>query len=293
VDGGFTCPNRDGTAGSGGCSYCANDVFRSPGTGSDRLIEDQLRTGISFLTRRFQAERFLVYWQHYSNTYAATDLLRDKFTRALQVDARIIGMAVGTRPDCVEDEKLKMLQNLARSYYVCMEYGLESIHDKTLRRVNRGHDLACFIDAVERTKNKGLEVCVHLILGFPNESRQEMLAYCEVLNKLKVDFVKIHHLHVIQNTPMAQDYDRNRFALFASEEWIQLVCDFLERLDPNIVIQRLYGWAPDEFLVAPRWGKSKAQITEAIRAELEGRDSWQGKLIGAPCTVTQNEQRKR
>jgi radical SAM protein (TIGR01212 family) len=281
VDGGFTCPNRDGKVGWGGCTYCSNDSFRPEGAGPERSLAEQLEEGISFLSRRFRAERFIVYWQNYTSTYAPVEVLTEKFARALAFDDRIVGMTVGTRADCVEDNKLAMLRELAFGHYVCMEYGLESIYDRTLLRVNRRHDFNCFADAVRRTQDWGLPVGAHVIMGFEGETREEQLAYAKVLNELKVDFVKLHHLHVVTGTRMAKDYLRKPFPLFDFQGWVEFVCDFLERLEPRIIVQRLFGWAPDEHLLAPLWRKSKAEILYAIAGELKRRDSWQGKRLGA------------
>jgi hypothetical protein len=277
VDGGFTCPNRDGLVARGGCTYCNNDSFRAGGVSARDSVEDQVRKGISFLSQRYQAEKFLVYWQHYTNTYAPVERLRDLFTRSLQADPRVVGLSIGTRADCVENQKLDMLQELAKTHYVTLEYGLESIYDSTLERLNRGHDGACYEDAVRRTRERGLPICTHVILGFPWETREEMLAYPDYLNGLSINFLKIHHLHIVRHTALGREYVANPFRTFSYVEWIEFVCDFLERLSPAMVVQRLYGWAPNDDLIAPRWDKSKAEILRDVQAELERRDSWQGK----------------
>jgi len=279
VDGGFTCPNRDGKVGWGGCIYCSNESFRPVTARVTKSIEQQLQDGISFLRNRYQAEKFIVYWQNFTNTYAPVDELHTMFLRALQADPRIVGMAVGTRADCVEDDTLEMMRLLADHYYVCLEYGLESIHDSTLRLVNRGHDLACFVDAVGRTKQLDLPISAHVILGFPNESKEERMAYAPFLNQLDLDFVKIHHLHIVAGTALAKQYANQPFPLYSLDEWVQAICDFLELLSPDIVVQRLFGWAPDRRLIAPRWHQSKAAVRLAISTELEKRDSWQGKAL--------------
>lgn len=284
VDGGFTCPNRDGTVARGGCIYCNNSSFRPDEVSPKYSVEEQLRRGTGYLEKRFGAERFLVYWQSYSNTYAPVQRLRALFTRSLEADPRVVGLSIGTRPDCIEEEKLDMLQEITRDRYLCMEYGLESIYDETLRLLNRGHDFACYRDAVQRTKRRRIPVCSHIILGFPNESREQMLAYPGVINELGIDFLKIHHLHVVKNTPLARHYAERPFPTFSLRQWIELVCDFLERLSPRIVIQRLYGWAPEADLIAPRWDRKKAEILLAVARELKRRDSWQGKTC-SPAVV--------
>ena len=289
VDGGFTCPNRDGLVARGGCTYCNNDSFRARGVTARDSIEKQVQSGVAFLSQRYQAEKFLVYWQHYTNTYAPVERLRDLYTRSLSVDSRVVGLSIGTRADCVEDEKLDMLCELARTHFISLEYGLESIYDSTLERVNRGHDRACYEDAISRTCQRGLPVCTHVILGFPWESREEMLAYPDYLNSLSISFLKIHHLHVVRNTALGREYLANPFRTFSYVEWIDFVCDFLERLSADIVVQRLYGWAPDDDLIAPRWDKSKAEILRSIQGELDRRDSWQGKKLGTQRTQKTKE----
>lgn len=285
VDGGFTCPNRDGAVATGGCTYCNNDSFRPEGVTPKLSVEAQIQRGIAFLSRRFRADQFLVYWQNYTNTYAPVEHLRSLFSSSLAADPRIVGMAIGTRPDCVEEEKLNMIKEVAGGRYVCMEYGLESIYDETLKRINRGHDFAAYVDAVKRTKSHGFAICSHLIFGFPYETREQMMTYADAVNRLGVDFVKIHHLHIVKHTPLAREYLFKPFAVFEYEEWIQFVTDFLERLDPEIVIQRLYGWAPEEHLIAPKWNRTKAEIILDVERELERRDSRQGKRFTVPSVA--------
>lgn len=288
VDGGFTCPNRDGRVAWGGCTYCSNDSFRPEGAGSDKSIQQQIANGIEYLTGRFLATKFLVYWQNFTNTYAPSKELEHKFRAALSADSRIVGMTIGTRPDCVEDEKLEMLTQFAADYYVCLEFGLESTNDSTLLAINRGHDYSCFVDAVQRTRLMGFPVCAHVIMGFPGEAREQLLATAGELSRIGVNFVKLHHLHVSRGTRLAKEYARQPFHLFEFEEWVEFVVDFLEHLHPSIVLQRLYGWAPDEHLIAPKWRKTKAEVNLAINRELLRRDTWQGKELGWALETAQS-----
>ncbi len=280
VDGGFTCPNRDGTVARGGCSYCNNESFRAVGTAPRKPIEEQVTEGIRFLERRFAADRFLVYWQNYTNTHASPEVLEPLFRRSLAADSRILGLAIGTRPDCLPDETLAMIRQVAGAKYVCLEIGLESIFDETLQRLNRGHDVACYQDAVGRAKAFGFEICSHFILGLPGEGKDEWMQYPPFLNRLGVDFVKIHHLHLAKGTRLAEEYVRNSFPLFTLSGWVEVVCDVLEQLDPRIVIQRLFGWTPEAFQLAPVWNATGAEIHAMIHQELERRNSWQGKALG-------------
>jgi uncharacterized protein len=276
VDGGFTCPNRDGTVAWGGCSYCNNDSFRGYGTSAAKSIETQVREGIDYLERRFKAGKYLVYWQNYTNTYGPVLELAAKFSHALELDRRLVGMTIATRPDCIEDEKLEMIRAVAGDRYVSLEYGMESVYDETLKRVNRGHDFACFVEAVERTRRAGIDVCVHAIIGFPWETPEQWLSYVEVLNRLDIQFVKIHHLHVVKATQLANEFERKAFFTFSEADWVEFVCDFLERLRPEIVVQRLFGWAPEADLIAPRWKRTRAEMLLAIENALERRNTRQG-----------------
>jgi radical SAM protein (TIGR01212 family) len=276
VDGGFACPNRDGTVGRGGCTYCSNDSFRPDRVNPRMPVGDQVRKGIDYLGRRYRAQKFVVYFQPFSNTHAPLEKLAPLYEEAL-AHPDVIGLSVGTRPDCMDEVKLAWFEGLARTRFVTIEYGLESIHDTTLKRINRGHDYACWVDAVSRTRGRGIWLCAHLILGFPWESRDEMLAMAEEVSKMGVDFVKLHHLHVVKQTPMACEYEADPFNLLGFDEYLELVVDFLERLDPRIRVERLFGLAPEDRLLAPKWGKTKAEIQSGIERRLKGRNTWQGR----------------
>lgn len=277
VDGGFTCPNRDGKVAWGGCTYCNNDSFRGWGTTPKKTIEEQVHEGITYLVRRFKAEKFLIYWQNFSNTYAPVDQLKAMYSRALNSDSRIVGMTIGTRSDCVDSSVLKMVSDFRKDYYVCMEYGLESIFDSTLLKINRGHDFGNYWEAVKLTRKFGLDICSHVILGFPWETRSDLLEYPSVINRLSVDFLKVHHLHVVKGTRMAKEFQDRPFRVFQYREWVELVCEILERLNPEIVIQRLFGWTPESAVIAPNWNRTRAEILLDIERELKKRNSWQGR----------------
>ena len=196
VDAGFTCPNRDGTVAIGGCTYCNNDSFRPQAVNRLKPIPEQVRTGITYLKRRYRAQKFVVYFQPFTNTYAPLETLIPLYESSLD-HPEVIGLAVGTRPDCVNAEKICWFERLARQYFVTLEYGLESVHDRTLERINRGHDFQCWLDAVHSTRNRGIYLCAHLILGFPWESRDEWLAMADAVSNAGLDFLKLHHLHVV------------------------------------------------------------------------------------------------
>jgi radical SAM protein (TIGR01212 family) len=276
IDAGFTCPNVDGTVAVGGCVYCDNRSF-SPNRRLPRAtIREQVQRGVALLQERYRADRFLAYFQAATNTYAPVAKLRRLYDEALE-HPQIVGLAIGTRPDCVPEPILELLQNYARERYVCLELGLQSIHDRSLDWMNRGHHFDAFADAVQRCQGRGLDLCAHVILGLPGETREDMLATAQALADLPVDAVKIHNLHVVPDTPMEKMYHAGEVRMLERDEYVQLVCDFLELLPPRMVIHRLSGDAPPDYLVAPLWCLEKPRLLEAIRAELKRRDSWQGK----------------
>jgi radical SAM protein (TIGR01212 family) len=286
VDAGFTCPNVDGTVAVGGCVYCDNRSF-SPNRRLPRTpIREQVRRGVAILENRYRADRFLAYFQAATNTYAPVQKLRRLYDEALD-HPQIIGLAIGTRPDCVPEPVLELLQGYARDRYVLLELGLQTIHDRSLDWMNRGHHFDSFVDAVRRCQGRGLDLCAHVILGLPGESRDDMLATADALAALPVNGAKIHNLHVVRDTPLEAMYRAGKVRLFELAEYVEVVCDFLERLPPSLVIHRLNGDAPPDYLVAPAWCLDKPDLLRAIDAELERRDSWQGKHCGvSPESLT-------
>lgn len=283
VDAGFTCPNRDGTIANGGCTYCNNDGF-SPASQLFRTraylkpsvsVQTQIDNQIPFLKKRFHTDHFLAYFQAYSNTYAPVKNLEALYAEAL-AHPDIMGLAIGTRPDCIDDEKLRLLENITQQHYVSIEYGCESIYDRTLKWVNRAHDYQCFVDAVHATAGRNIDITAHIILGFPTETRDEMLAMADALSKLPIDFIKIHNLHIVEKTALAFAYQSEPFHIFDKDEYIQLVSDFVERLSPRIGIQRLYGDAPKDMLIAPQWLTSGSEMAKWVQDELTRRGSYQG-----------------
>lgn len=276
VDAGLCCPNRDGTLSTGGCIYCN---ARGSGTGAHGRglsVTDQLLQGKEALFRRYKAKKFIAYFQSFSNTYAPLPRLRALYDEALAVDG-IVGLSVGTRPDCINDAVLDLLEGIAQTRMVWIEYGLQSACDRTLARINRGHDAACFSRAVAATRDRGIRICAHVILGLPGESRQEMMDTAEAVAAAGVDGVKIHLLYVIRGTKMERLYRAGACRCLEQEEYVSLVCAFLERLPENVVIQRLTGDPHKEELVAPAWALDKAETLAMIRQRLEKLDTWQGR----------------
>ncbi len=278
VDAGFTCPNRDGTKGFGGCIYCNNESFNPGYNSASKSITQQIEEGIEFLKRRYKhVRKFIVYFQPYSNTYAPLETLKRYYEEALS-HPEVVGLTIGTRPDCVDEAKIAYLESLARDYDITIEYGLESISDETLKRINRGHDVQSYLDALELTKNRGIKICTHMIFGFPWEDETLWLETAHWLSDKPFDFLKVHQLHVVKDTALERLYRKKPFNFLTPEAYIDLIVRFLERLNPRIVIQRLFGEAPPRTLVAPHWGVRNTQLTRLLEAELEKRNTWQGRL---------------
>ena len=276
IDAGLTCPNRDGTISSSGCIYCN---IRGSGTGAHAnglTVAQQLSNGKKVLSKRYKAKKFIAYFQSFSNTYAPLQQLKHLYEEALAVDD-IVGLSIGTRPDCVDDPVLDLLQDYAKRYLVWIEYGLQSARDETLAFINRGHDVRCFRDAVEKTKNRGVKICAHVILGLPRETRRDMLQTADTIAKLGLDGVKLHMLYVIKGTRLETLFQRGEFKCLEQQEYVDRVCDFLERIPAKIVVQRLTGDPHRPELAAPAWSLEKTETLKLIRTTLEKRDSWQGK----------------
>lgn len=277
VDMGFTCPNRDGSLARGGCVYCNNDSFVPPYARARFTMHDQLTRGMEYLTGRFKAKKFIVYFQAYTNTYGGVDELESMYREALRYDG-VVGIAVGTRSDCIDEEKLDMFERLAKECYVSVEYGIESIYDKTLEFMNRGHDYKSVLDALEISRGRGFEIGAHVIMGMPTETRDEMMATAAEVSGLGIDCFKVHNLHIVKNTPLERMYREKPFPLFGFGEYIDFIVEFLERLSPGMVVERMFTDTPQQLLIAPDWGKSHIQVMQAIEAELEKRDTFQGRL---------------
>lgn len=274
LDAGFSCPNRDGTISSGGCIFCDDGGSFSQAHSNLLSVEQQVQVGIQTLSERFKAEKFMSYFQAYSNTYKPVEELEKIYNSALNHE-KVVGLSIGTRPDCVDDEKLDLIAGYKDDYYTWVEYGLQSIHDKTLRRINRGHDFDCFLKAYEKTKERGINVCVHVIFGLW-ETHDEIMQTAQKLAELKVDGVKIHMLCALENTKLAQIYEQKEIAFMGEGEYIQTVCDFLEYLPPETTIHRLAGNGLKKNLIAPRWLGKKLDCLNQIDRELLARNSYQG-----------------
>jgi uncharacterized protein len=275
LDAGLTCPNRDGTVGTGGCIYC-NPLGSGTGRSSTQSIKEQLEAGKNSLKQRYKAEKFIAYFQSFSNTYAPPDKLASLYREALSV-ADIVGLAIGTRPDCVNDAVLDLLADLNRDTFLSLEYGLQSAHDATLKAINRGHTFSDFVATVEKTRRKGIDVCVHVILGLPGETRDQMLDTARALARLDIQAIKIHLLYVIRGTPLHAIYADGQFNCLDREAYAEIVSEFLTLLPPEVIIHRLTGDPHPSELVAPPWALEKQKNLEAIHRQMRSRELWQGK----------------
>lgn len=275
VDAGFNCPNRDGTFSIEGCIFCGGHGSGSHGIRRELNIAAQLEDGKDVMRRKYRASKFIAYFQAYTNTYAPLEELRRCFDEALSV-SDVVGLIIATRPDCVPYEILDYLERLSQQTYLWLELGVQSMHDRSLTLLNRCHDHACSVDAISRIKARAIKVCAHIILGLPGETREQMLALPGELNRLAVDGVKIHLLHVMQGTKLSDMYGRGEVELLDRDGYVGLVCDFLELLDPRILIHRLTGDGGHDNLVAPLWSLKKFEVLNLIDAELERRGTWQG-----------------
>jgi hypothetical protein len=282
IDAGFTCPNRDGTKGTGGCTYCQNDAFNPSYCLPGKSVTKQIEEGILFHQKRYrEASSYLAYFQAYSNSYAPLSKLKKLYEEALDYPG-VIGLIIGTRPDCMDDRKLEYIKSLSQRCYLAVEYGIESCYDKTLRRINRGHTFREAVDALKSTAESGINTGAHFIFGLPGESREEMLKEAAIISELPLRTVKFHQLQIIKGTLMETEY-LNRpsdFQLFTWEDYLEFFIQFLERLNPDIVVERFTGEAPPRFLNGPGWGKKRTdEIVELVEKRLSELDTWQGRLF--------------
>ena len=278
INAGFTCPNRDGSIGVGGCTYCNNQTFNPEYCKTDRSITQQLEEGKLFFSRKYPQMKYLAYFQAYTNSYGRLDELIKKYEEALAVED-VVGIVIGTRPDCMPKELLDYLEGLNKRTFLCVEYGVESIYEDTLVRINRGHSYPTSIRAIQQTAERGIDVGTHLILGLPGESKEMMLHEADELSKLPIKTLKLHQLQLIRGTRMAHEYEQHpeNFHLFSADEYVELIIDFIERLRPDIILDRFVSQSPKSLLIAPDWGLKNFEFTEKIKRRLVERDTWQGK----------------
>lgn len=280
IDAGFTCPNRDGSKGTGGCTFCNNKSFNPEYCTPEKSITDQIRQGMDFFSKKYGEINYLAYFQAYTNTYSSLDDLRRLYEEALSFPG-IAGIVVGTRPDCIDLPLLGYFRELASRYYVSIEYGIESSLDRTLQRINRGHDWQECVKAISLTAAHGIHTGAHLILGLPGESREDMLDHSRRISKLPLSMLKIHQLQIIRGTRMEAEFleSPSDFLVFNVDEYIDLVIRFLELLNPAIIVERFASASPPDLIAGKRWGLKNFEIVAKVEKEMISRNTWQGRLF--------------
>ena len=265
IDAGFTCPNRDGRISTGGCTYCDNRTFNPSYCDRNKSIREQLKEGKNFFNRKYSNMKYLAYFQAFTNTYGSVDLLKKMYEEALQ-EEDIVGLVIGTRPDCISTSLLDYLEQLSRQTFLIVEYGIESANNDTLRRINRGHTFECSKKAVEMTAERGILTGGHIILGLPGEDREESLRQAPIISSLPLNILKIHQMQIIKGTRLAEEYLQNPFPLYTVEEYVRLIADYISLLRKDLVLERFVSQSPPELLIAPRWGLKNYQFVHLLEA---------------------------
>lgn len=278
LDTGFTCPNRDGTKSVGGCTYCNNNSFNPDYCKPDKSITQQLDEGISFFSKKYKTQRYLAYFQAYTNTYADINLVKQLYNEAVN-HPKVIGLVIGTRPDCINYDLIDFLSDLAKDYYISLEFGVESTLDRTLLDVNRCHTYQETVEAYDLAKNQGLHLGAHMIIGLPGESKADILNHATELNKLPIHSLKLHQLQIVKHTMMAKQFKDNpeSFSLYTADEYIDLITEFVALLRPDIIIERFISESPQHLLIAPKWNLKNFEMVAKIDKKLMKKNLWQGK----------------
>lgn len=276
IDAGFSCPNRDGSISHGGCTFCDNRTFNPAYCQPTKSITEQTGEGKEFFRHKYPDMKYLAYFQAFSNTYAPLDTLKRRYEEALSAED-VVGIVIGTRPDCISPEVLNYLESLNRQTFMIVEYGIESVSDDTLRRVNRGHNFECSRRAVIETHNRGILTGAHIILGLPGESADDNVRQADIVSSLPIDILKLHQLQIIRGTQLAAEYERQPFSLYTADEYIDLCRRYIERLRPDMVLERFVSQSPKELLVAPKWGLKNYEFANRFVNYMKRMNSWQGK----------------
>ncbi len=279
VDAGFSCPNIDGTLSKRGCIFCENYAFSPPVRKKNIPVEQQIREGMEYGTRRYRAKKFLVYFQPYSNTYATAKILEERYD-IIRKFQDIVGVSIGTRPDLVDEKKISLIEGYTREYEVWIEYGLQSVHDRTLKLINRNHTFKDFLKAVELTRNRGIRICAHVIIGLPGETEEDILETAKECSRLDIDAIKIHPLHVVKGTILEKMFNEGKYVPLELESYVEITSQFLCHLNPRMVIQRLTADCPKEMLVTPEWINRKQQVIMKIEENMLKKNLSQGCSIG-------------
>lgn len=267
VDAAFSCPNRDGRLSLGGCTFCDNKTFNPSYCDRGKSITQQLEEGKAFFAKKYPEMKYLAYFQAYSNTYASLEELKRKYEEALAVDD-VVGLVIGTRPDCVSDEALDYLQQLNQRTFLIVEYGIESANDNTLRRINRGHTFDCSRQAIIKAHQRGIITCGHIILGLPGEDEEEMLHQASTISQLPLDILKLHQLQIIKGTPLAKEYEAHPFHVFSAEEYVNLVIRYVSKLRNDLVLERFVSQSPPNMVIAPKWGLKNHEFTDLLNKRI-------------------------
>lgn len=276
IDAGFSCPNRDGHISHGGCTFCDNRTFNPSYCQPSKSITEQITEGKEFFRHKYPDMKYLAYFQAFSNTYATLNTLQRRYEEALSAED-VVGIVIGTRPDCVSDEILNYLESLNQQTFMIVEYGIESVSDDTLRRVNRGHNFECSRRAIIETHNRGILTGAHIILGLPGESAEDNVRQANIISALPIDILKLHQLQIIRGTQLAAEYERQPFNLYTADEYIDMCRRYIERLRPDMVLERFVSQSPKELLVAPKWGLKNYEFANRFVNYMKRMDSWQGK----------------
>ena len=275
VDAGLTCPNRDGTLGRGGCTFCDNRTFNPAYCRQGGSITDQLEAGKRFFSRKYPTMKYLAYFQSYSNSYGTLSHLKELYEEALRVPD-VVGLVIGTRPDCMPDALLEYLEELNRRTFLLVEYGVESANEETLVRVNRGHTFAQARECIIRTAQRGIRVGVHMILGFPWETRSELIRQAQLIASLPITTLKLHQLQVIKGTQLAREYELHPWPLPTAEEYVDLVLEYISHLPPSLVLERFVSQSPPEYVIAPRWGLKNHEFSSLVKKAIQKRSTQLG-----------------
>ncbi len=275
IDAGFTCPNRDGLLGHGGCTYCNNNSFNPSYCDTHKSIKEQIEEGKNFFARKYPEMKYLAYFQAYTNTYADVDTLKAMYEEALSIE-NITGIVIGTRPDCMPEQLLDYLEELNRQTFLLVEYGVESANDATLQRINRGHTFECSRETITRTKERGIRTGAHIILGLPGEDAEESIRQAPVISSLDIDILKIHQMQIIKGTRLASEFRKNPFHIYSVEEYINTICLYIQYLRKDLILERFVSQAPPDLLIAPQWGLKNYEFTNLLVNELKKRNIYQG-----------------
>lgn len=279
IDAGFTCPNRDGSKGVGGCTYCNNNSFNPAYCSPKKTVTEQISLGIDFFNTKYKAQQYLAYFQAYSNTYGPIEHLKEVYEEALAHE-KVVGLVIGTRPDCVSDQLLDYLEILAKDYYISIEYGVESVNDDALESINRGHKYREAEKTILNSANRGIHIGAHLVNGLPFDTPETMVDHAITVSNLPIDTLKLHQLQILNNTVMASEYEQepDKFYLFEMEEYLNFVVDVIERINPEVTLERFINQAPKGWLIAPKWGIKNFEFVDKLDKRLVERDTWQGRL---------------